>query len=107
TGEGRVVRVSPLLLVDRPPYDGKPDTAIQTASSIRGTALRDALPFIEFSQFMNQLEFARVANELNARAGKAIPQVAGGQTITFAGISVKSAAGELPEIIPVDVAVRS
>ena len=72
-GDARVLRADPasrsgLLPIDVAPFDGRPDAAMQIGPVIRGTALRDSLPFIEFSQFLNQLEFARVSNELNARA---------------------------------------
>ncbi len=41
--------------------------AIQIGPVLRGTALRDALEFVRFTDFVNQLEFAGVANALNDR----------------------------------------
>ena len=41
--------------------------AIQIGPVLRGTALRDALDFVRFTDFVNQLEFAGVANALNDR----------------------------------------
>jgi predicted lipoprotein len=41
--------------------------AIQIGPVLRGTAIRDALPFISADRFANQIHFAEVANELNAR----------------------------------------
>ena len=36
--------------------------AIQIGPVLRGTALRDALEFVRFTDFVNQFEFAGVAN---------------------------------------------
>ncbi len=46
--------------------DGSPDFSLAIGPVIRGTALRDALPFIQFNQFTNQMEFASVSNEMHA-----------------------------------------
>jgi predicted lipoprotein len=53
------------LQIDLAPEDGQPDAVIQIGPVIKGTSLRDALPFIQFNQFTNQLEYADVSNELN------------------------------------------
>jgi predicted lipoprotein len=65
-GQGRVVRVDTSSRAGMAFLDS--GIAVQIGPVIRGTALRDALPFIRFSQFTNQLEFARVGNALNDRA---------------------------------------
>ena len=41
--------------------------AVQVGPVIRGTALRDAVPFLSFTDFSNQSEFAAVSNALNDR----------------------------------------
>jgi len=84
-GEGKVVRAEDGRLV----LDSS--VVIETGPVIRGTALRDALPFIQFSQFTNQLEYARVANALNERAAKvaAAAQVKAGDTVRYAGAASK------------------
>jgi predicted lipoprotein len=46
--------------------DGKPDLTLAVGPVVRGTALRDASPFIDFNQFTNQMEYAAVSNQLNA-----------------------------------------
>jgi predicted lipoprotein len=115
-GQGRVLRVdtasqSGSMTVDLPPYDGRPDAAIQIGPAIRGTALRDALPFIDFAQFVNQLDFADVGNQLNARAVKAalgpvslldLP----GKTVSFWGACPQPASDAIPEIVPVRLVVE-
>ncbi len=41
---------------------------VQIGPVIRGTAIRDGVGFIIFNEFVNQLQFADVADELNTRA---------------------------------------
>jgi predicted lipoprotein len=41
--------------------------AIQTGPALPGTAIRDAVGFIEFGQFLNQVEFADAATALNTQ----------------------------------------
>ena len=97
-----------LALVDLVPADGRPDVALQIGPVLRGTAVRDALPFIHFGDFANQLEFADVANALNARVLHSVlatVDVAAlkGRPVTFWGaMKIDGAAGErLPEVVPV------
>ena len=102
---------SGLMLVDLAPYDGRADAAIQIGPVIRGTVLRDALPFIQFSQFVNQLEFARVGNALNDRVVQSVlaslPKAGlEGSVVSFSGASSQPAANELPEIVPVTLVVK-
>jgi predicted lipoprotein len=99
------------MLVDLPPYDGRADAAIQIGPVIRGTVLRDALSFIQFSQFVNQLEFARVGNALNDRVVQSVlvslPKAGlEGSVVSFSGASSQPAANELPEIVPVILVVK-
>jgi predicted lipoprotein len=69
-GRGIVTRVDTssragMIDVDLEPADGITDLQIQIGPVIRGTALRDALPFISFNVFDNQLEHAAVSRELH------------------------------------------
>lgn len=50
---------------------------------ISGTALRDALPFITFGQFINQLEFADVSREMHSHL----------QRTVLAGLDIEQAEG--------------
>jgi predicted lipoprotein len=50
--------------------DGKADATLQLGPVIRGTALRDSLPFVNFSNFADQIEFASFSRALNDRAYK-------------------------------------
>lgn len=115
-GQGRVLRVdaasrSGSIMVDLPPYDGRPDAAIQIGPVILGTALRDALPFIDFAQFVNQLDFADAGNELNARVVKTVLapvpfKELPGKVVSFWGACEQPAPGEVPRIVPIKLAVE-
>jgi predicted lipoprotein len=89
-GAGRITQVEDGRLV----LDS--GVTVLTGPVIRGTALRDALPFIQFSQFTNQLEYARVANVLNDRAVKVAQaaQVKSGDLVRYAGAA--SSDGVIP-----------
>ena len=84
--------------------------AIQIGPVLRGTALRDALEFVRFTDFVNQLEFAGVANGLNDRvvngvlAAVNIDELAG-REVTFVGAVPTTGAGSTLEIVPVRLEV--
>jgi predicted lipoprotein len=50
---------------DLEPYDGAADLVIQVGPIFKGTAIRDFLDFVKFEDFTNQVDFAKLANELN------------------------------------------
>ncbi|NTU78122.1 MAG: DUF2291 domain-containing protein [Chloroflexales bacterium] len=109
-GEANVLAVdtssrSGTLAIDLAPGDGQQDAVIQVGPVIRGTALRDALPFIQFNMFTNQLEYAAVSTQLNARviAGVVSPlDLASlqGKTVTFQGAFTRDPGGAV-RITPV------
>ena len=97
-----------LALVDLAPADGRPDVAVQIGPVLRGTGVRDALPFIRFGDFANQLEFADVANALNARVLHSVLAAIDtaslqGRPVSFWGAMKADGAGgdRLPEVVPV------
>jgi len=105
-GTGRVLEIDRSrnrLLLDVAPFDGKPDAELATGQ-IHGTALRDSLPFVQFSQFVNQVDFAYAANALDDRAAAAasaaLAGVTTGRLLFFAG-ALDPGSGGLPEIVPV------
>lgn len=83
--------------------------AIQIGPVIRGTAVRDALDFIRFTDFVNQLEFAGVAGALNDRVLSAVlkttPGIVSGVDITFVGAVPVSASTQTLEIVPLTLTV--
>ena len=77
TGTARVLDVdttsrSGVARIDLEPYDGAPDAELQIGPVFRGTALRDALPFIHFDDFTNQLEYASVSRVLHERIADSV-----------------------------------
>jgi predicted lipoprotein len=71
-GEAQVLSVDTAsragtVKIDLLPGDGQPDATLQVGPVIRGTSIRDALPFIQFNLFVNQLEYAAVSNALSER----------------------------------------
>nr|BBH92224.1 hypothetical protein KTA_04230 [Thermogemmatispora argillosa] len=94
-GIGRVVSINTAsrngtLGLDLPPYDGKADLLLQIGPVILGTAIRDGVGFLHFSQFVNQIQYAQVADALNARAVQVAqsihPTQLKGKLIQFYGV---------------------
>jgi predicted lipoprotein len=88
--------------------DGKADATVQIGPILRGTALRDSLPFISFTSYSNQVEFAQLANAFNdqayAVAMKPLPRAAlMGRRIELLGVFTTDDADEIPVITPVQV----
>lgn len=94
-GTGTVLEVDTsgpqgLLELDLEPGDGEADLAVAVGPAFLGTAVRDALPFIDFSQFTNQIDYADVATALNATVRQTVvadldPSTAKGKKVDFVG----------------------
>lgn len=88
-----------------------PGVAIQIGPVIRGTTLRDALSFVQFSDFTNQSDYAAAANALNEHVLREVVGVSNvdalqGRTIDFVGAASRTTAPEGPlEIVPVTITV--
>lgn len=71
--------------------DGTAEASLAIGPVIRGTAVRDSLPFIQFNQFTNQMEFASVSNEMHALISQTLLTPLGdltalqGKNVTFYG----------------------
>lgn len=78
-----------VALIEVPSPKGPIPVAIQIGPVIKGNSLRDAMPFINFQNFTNQLEFAEVGRAFNARMltelKPAFDALAAGQSIAFTG----------------------
>jgi predicted lipoprotein len=115
TGLARVVEVdttsrSGVARLDLEPADGTVDAELQVGPVFRGTALRDALPFIRFDDFKNQMEYASVSRLLHERVGASVlpPAVRGdlvGRVMRFHGAFTEGS--RLPLITPVIVQVEA
>ena len=89
---------------------GQTGTTIQIGPVLRGTALRDAATFIDFTDFVNQIEFANVANALNERVSRQVlaalnPDELVGKRIAFIGAATIGGArdGASLEVVPVRI----
>jgi predicted lipoprotein len=117
-GEGRVIEVDHrsrvgFLAVDIAPFDGKADLTIQIGPILRGVALRDATGIVQFTDFVNQIQFADVGNELNGRVLKSVltsSDIAAwkGRSVDFEGTAVLADAPGPPirDLVPVRLAVK-
>jgi predicted lipoprotein len=115
-GEGRVLSVNTesrvgVALVDIAPFDGRPDVSIEIGPVLRGTGLRDVTGLVHFSDFVNQLQFADVANELNDRVLKSVLSQVNtadlkGRTISFEGVAPTSEGTlRIHDLVPVRLAI--
>ncbi|MEP6464241.1 MAG: DUF2291 domain-containing protein [Frankiaceae bacterium] len=70
-GSGRVQSVTSgstgSAELDLDPADGKVDLSVALGPVFLGTAVRDAVGFIDFSQFSNQIDYADVATAINSK----------------------------------------
>jgi predicted lipoprotein len=83
--------------------DGKADVQLQIGPVIKGTALRDILPFISFTSYTNQIDFAGLANALNDRAFdsalKSIDRKSlKGKTVDVVGVFTTDNASDMPVV---------
>lgn len=94
-GTGRITSVSSSLsgtelsVALAPPNESE-TVSVDVGPAFTGTAVRDALPFIKFAEYVNQVDYAEVGIELNSLVrerviGNATFAGARGRTITFAG----------------------
>ena len=89
--------------------DGASDLRVQLGPVVRGTALRDAAPFYEFTDFRDQMEFAALARALNERATAALTLPEGdlvGTRASFAGATALRAADEALLLAPTRLALE-
>lgn len=83
--------------------DGASDVTVQLGPVIRGTALRDAMPFIVFTDFRDQIEFAKLANGMNNVAHQALTLPTGdvnGQSVAFEGVFTLRGDASTIELVP-------
>jgi predicted lipoprotein len=86
--------------------EGLPEPVVlQIGPVIRGNAVRDALPFVSFQDFTNQLEYADVGKALTAIALAGVAPIsdslAVGDNVTFTGAISMANASDRLQITPV------
>ncbi len=93
-GSGKIVSVDTVSLISKVGVstgsDGGARVFLQIGPIIDGTDVRDALPFINFNQFVNQVQFGEVAIAFNSKVretalAKLDPAKLKGKHVTFTG----------------------
>lgn len=87
--------------------DGATDITLQLGPVIKGTALRDAADFLVFTDFRDQIEFAKLARALNDEAHKTIKLPEGdlaGKTFAFEGALTLRSKGDALLLVPTTLA---
>jgi len=93
--------------------DGQNEYEIRVSigPALSGTAIRDSLRFVDFNQFVNQVDFARLATELNSRGNQRALDNADlfeldGKTIEFTGAFVAPSGNDIISIMPIFLEVK-
>ncbi len=89
---------------------GKTDAIVQIGPAMRGTAIRDALDFVSFNDFTNQIDFARYGKAFNSYVNHAtldkLPREAlVGRKVTVLGAYPFVSTAETPLVTPVEVSI--
>jgi len=84
---------------------------ISIGPALSGTAIRDAIRFIDFNHFVNQVDFASLATELNRLGNERALQNADifsidGETIEFTGAFVAPNGDDVISIMPIFLEVN-
>jgi predicted lipoprotein len=86
---------------------GKTDAAVQIGPAMRGTAIRDALDFVSFNDFTNQIDFARYGKAFNLHVNKSVLEKLPRDNLIGRKVSVVGAyalgAGDPPLVTPVEI----
>ena len=89
---------------------GKADAIVQIGPAMRGTAIRDALDFVSFNDFTNQIDFAQFGKAFNTYVNGAalekLPREAlVGRKVTVIGAYPFVSTVETPLVTPVEISV--
>ena len=115
-GSGVIVEVNTAsrastVAVDLDPPSGTAELVIQIGPVIKDTGVRDVLEFISFTDFTNQLEFARLSNAFNKKINATV--LSGldredlmGRHVSFHGVFTQLQDSDLVRITPVELEVR-
>ncbi|GIK66633.1 MAG: hypothetical protein BroJett018_44270 [Chloroflexota bacterium] len=100
------------LSLDFAPFDGTTDATMLVGPLIprRNDAVRDAVGFIKFNDFVNQTEFAEVSNALKNHVLQNVvtvvdPDTITGKTVSFYGAFTLVDRSEI-EIVPVTIEIQ-
>jgi predicted lipoprotein len=90
--------------------DGKADVRAQIGPAIRGTMLRDALDFVDFNSFTNQIDFAQFGKSfntyVNANVLAKLPRDGlDGKQAKLLGAYVPASGNDLPLLTPAEAEI--
>lgn len=90
--------------------DGKADARVQIGPAIRGTALRDALDFVDFNSFTNQIDYAQFGKAFNSHVNKTVlsqlpRESLEGRTAKVLGAFRASSGHDLPLVTPAEIEI--
>ena len=90
--------------------DGKAAALVQIGPAMRGTALRDALDFVSFNDFKNQIDYAQFGKAFNQHVLRTalaqLPRKAlVGRKATALGAFTLEAGDQLPLVAPAEIAL--
>ena len=110
-GSGNIVAVNTksrasTIDVDLFPVDGTTDLILQIGPVIKDSAIRDSLDFISFTDFTNQLEFARLSNAFNKVVNRDVTSKLDrenlmGKKVSFLGAFTQLQDSDLIRVTPV------
>jgi predicted lipoprotein len=89
---------------------GKTDAIVQIGPAIRGTAIRDALDFVSFNDFTNQIDFAQFGKALNTHVdhetlAKMPRDSLVGRKVSVLGAYPFVSAADTPLVTPVEITI--
>lgn len=87
---------------------GKTDAVVQIGPAMRGTAIRDALDFVSFNDFTNQIDFARYGKAFNTYVDRQTLQKLPrdslvGRKVAVVGAYPLTSAADTPLVTPVEI----
>jgi predicted lipoprotein len=89
---------------------GKADAVVQIGPAMRGTAIRDALDFVSFNDFTNQIDFAQFGKAFNTHVNhatlEALPRDAlVGRKVSAIGAYPLVSTNDTPLVTPVEITI--
>ena len=115
-GAGKIVEVNTesrasTVAVDLEPVDGNGDLIIQIGPVVKDSGIRDSLEFISFTDFTNQLEFARLSNAFNKKVNGVVLSKLDrenlmGKDVSFVGVFTQLQGSDLVRVTPVVMEVK-
>ncbi|MEJ5902289.1 DUF2291 family protein [Ochrobactrum teleogrylli] len=91
--------------------DSKADARVQIGPTVRGTAIRDSLSFVNFNEFRNQIEWAQFGKSFNIRVNDEVlsklpRENLVGMKVKASGAFAMPSKGQLPLFTPVSIALE-